>query len=428
MSSPLLKADLGRMTELAERMGNPERSVPVIHVAGTKGKGSTAAMIASMLKAEGRRVGLFTSPHLHSFRERLRVDGEPLSEAQFARAVDRVWPHVEAMAADSPEGSPTTFEALTAMAFDLPQSEGVDVLVLEVGLGGRLDSTNVADAAVDVITSVSLDHTAILGDTIEKIAAEKVGIVKSALAVVVAPQTASAHAVIAERIASTGASEIRVGRDVTFAISQQGLTGQQVRVETPTLAYDLTLPLLGAHQAENAAVAVAAVEAAGVGATAIVAGVANVRWEGRFEILDAGSPSMVVDGAHNPQSMAVLRTAIEDYLGPGPKILVFGCSGDKELPGMAHELRSIASHVVVCASRHPRAVAADRVAEAFADVGVATSHAPDVATALALAMGLCGGAGAVVVTGSLFVVAEAREAWHGIAPERYPELEPPPAR
>jgi dihydrofolate synthase/folylpolyglutamate synthase len=137
---------------------------------------------------------------------------------------------------------------------------------------------------------------------------------------------------------------------------------------------------------------------------------------------------MVVDGAHNPQSMAVLRTAIEDYLGPGPKILVFGCSGDKELPGMAHELRSIASHVVVCASRHPRAVAADRVAEAFADVGVATSHAPDVATALALAMGLCGGAGAVVVTGSLFVVAEAREAWHGIAPERYPELEPPPAR
>jgi dihydrofolate synthase/folylpolyglutamate synthase len=385
-------------------------------------------MIASMLKAEGRRVGLFTSPHLHSFRERLRVDGEPLSEAQFARAVDRVWPHVEAMMADSAEGSPTTFEALTAMAFDLPQSEGIEVLVLEVGLGGRLDSTNVADAAVDVITSVSLDHTAILGDTIEEIAAEKAGIVKSAVAVVVAPQTAPAQAVIAERIASAGASEIRVGRDVTFAVAQQSLTGQRVRVETPTRAYDLTLPLLGAHQAENAAVAVAAAEAAGVDAAAIVAGVANVRWEGRFEVLDAGPPAMIVDGAHNPQSMTVLRTAIADYLGPGPKILVFGCSGDKELPGMVHELRDIASHVVVCASRHPRAVAADRVAQAFADFGVATSHAPDVAAALALATGLCGGAGAVVVTGSLFVVAEAREAWHGIAPERYPELEPPPAR
>jgi dihydrofolate synthase/folylpolyglutamate synthase len=424
-SSPILKADLGRMTALAQRMGNPERAVPVIHVAGTKGKGSTAAMIASILKAEGRRVGLFTSPHLHTFRERLRVNGEPLSEARFAAAVDRVWPHVAAMATDSPEGSPTTFEALTAMAFDLPQSEGIDVLVLEVGLGGRLDSTNVADAAVDVITSISLDHTSILGDTIELVAAEKAGIIKSAVPLVIAPQEPAALSVVLARAQALGAITTQVGVDVTFEVMASDLAGQSIRVSTSTRAYELRLPLLGAHQAENAAVAVAAAEAAGAGADAIIAGIESVRWEGRFEVLDAGPPAVVVDGAHNPRSMAVLRTAIDDYLGAGPKVFVFGCSGDKELLGMADELRDVASHVVVCASRHPRAVAADHVAQAFADVGLATSHAPDVASALAQAQALCAGAGAVVVTGSLFVVAEAREAWHGIAPERYPELEPP---
>jgi dihydrofolate synthase/folylpolyglutamate synthase len=433
-SSPVLRANLARMRELAERLGNPQRAVPVVHVAGTKGKGSTAAMIASMLKADGRRVGLFTSPHLHTFRERLRVDGEPLSNARFSRSLDRVWPHVSAMAEGSDEGSPTTFEALTAMAFDLPASENVEVLVLEVGLGGRLDSTNVADAAVDVITSLSLDHTSILGETIEEIAAEKAGIVKSAVPVVIAPQVPEALAVLQARTHAMGARPLQIGQigqvgsdpgsGVTFDVRRSDLTGQSISVRTPVQTHNLQLPLLGAHQAENAAVAVAAAEAMGVGPAAIAAGIADVSWPGRFEVLDPGPPAVVVDGAHNPRSMAVLRTAIADYLPPGPRVLVFGCSGDKELAAMVDELRGVAAHVVVCASRHPRALAPDRVARAFAEAGVAISHAADVQRALAHARELCAGAGAVVVTGSLFVVAETREAWHGIAPERYPELEP----
>ena len=430
-SSPVLKANLARMRELAERLGNPQRAVPVVHVAGTKGKGSTAAMIASMLKADGRRVGLFTSPHLHTFRERLRVDGEPLSDARFSRTLDRVWPHVSAMAEGSDEGSPTTFEALTAMAFELPASENVEVLVLEVGLGGRLDSTNVADAAVDVITSLSLDHTSILGETIEEIAAEKAGIVKSAVPVVIAPQVPKALAVLQARAHAMGARPLQIGQvgsdsgsGVTFDVRRSDLAGQSISVRTPVRTHDLQLPLLGAHQAENAAVAVAAAEAMGVGPAAIAAGIADVSWPGRFEVLEPGPPAVVVDGAHNPRSMAVLRTAISDYLPPGPRILVFGCSGDKELAAMVDELRGVAAHVVVCASRHPRALAPDRVARGFAEAGIATSHAADVQRALGRARELCAGAGAVVVTGSLFVVAEAREAWHGIAPERYPELEP----
>ena len=179
LSAPAPKHDLDRMRELADRLGRPQDTAPVLHVAGTKGKGSVAAMASSILHAAGLRVGLFTSPHLHTFRERVRIDGEPSTEARFASALARVWTHVEEMAARGTGGRPTTFEALTAMAFDLFRAERVDAQVIEVGLGGRLDATNVVDAAVAVIAPVSLDHTAILGDTVAQVAAEKAGIVKS---------------------------------------------------------------------------------------------------------------------------------------------------------------------------------------------------------------------------------------------------------
>lgn len=428
IGTPLVKEDLSRMHELARRIGDPQRSVPVIHVAGTKGKGSTAAMISSILVAAGHRVGLFTSPHLHTFRERIRVNGEPLSEVRFVNAVNRVWPHVEAMA--DVDRAPTTFELLTAMAFDLPLSEGVDVLVLEVGMGGRLDSTNVADAAVDVITSISLDHTAILGGTIELIAAEKAGIIKTATPTVVAPQVSpTALDVIKERARAMDAPLVEIGRDVQLDVLDHDLTGQTVGVKTSRRHYGVRFPLLGAHQAENAATAMAAIEEfdASIGPEVIARGLANVHWEGRFQVLDVGRPTVVVDGAHNPQSMGVLRDAVREYLDPADTVVVFGCSGDKELPGMAEQLASLAAHVVVCTSRHPRAVPADHVASVFEKGGVPTSHAPNVAVALDAARRIVTPAGAIVVTGSLFVVAEALEAWQGIEPERYPELERPTA-
>lgn len=427
IGSPLVKEDLSRMRDLARRIGDPQTAVPVIHVAGTKGKGSTAAMVSSILVAAGHRVGLFTSPHLHSFRERIRVDGEPLSEERFVNAVDRIWPHVEAMAV-SEEGSPTTFELLTAMAFDLPRSEGVDVLVLEVGMGGRLDSTNVADATVDVITSISLDHTAILGDTIELIAGEKAGIIKAATPTIVAPQASSgALSVVTERACAMNAPLVDVGRDVTIDVLDHDLTGQTVAVRTALRHYGVRIPLLGAHQAENAAAAIAAIEVfdASIQPAVIARGLDDVHWDGRFQVLEAGPPTLVVDGAHNPQSMGVLREAVREYLGAAQTIVVFGCSGDKELPGMATHIAALATHVVVCTSRHPRAVAPERVAAAFAAVGMPTTMTADVATAIATARELVTDGGAIVVTGSLFVVAEALEAWQGIAPERYPELERP---
>jgi dihydrofolate synthase/folylpolyglutamate synthase len=428
IGSPLVKEDLTRMHELARRIGDPQRRVPVIHVAGTKGKGSTAAMISSILVAAGHRVGLFTSPHLHTFRERIRVDGESLSEARFVHAVNRVWPYVEAMANE--DGAPTTFELLTAMAFDLPLSEGVDVLVLEVGMGGRLDSTNVADAAVDVITSISLDHTAILGGTVELIAAEKAGIIKTATPTVVAPQVSPAALdVIKERARAMDAPLVEIDRDVHIDVLDHDLMGQTVAIKTSRRHYGVRFPLLGAHQAENAATAIAAIEQfdASIGPEVIARGLASVHWEGRFQVLDAGSPTVVVDGAHNPQSMGVLRDAVREYLDPADTVVVFGCSGDKELPGMAEQLASLATHVVVCTSRHPRAVSADRVASVFEAVGVPTSRAPNVAVALDAARQIATASGAIVVTGSLFVVAEALEAWQGIEPERYPELERPTA-
>ena len=428
-ATPLPKNDLARMRELADRHGHPERGVPVVHVAGTKGKGSTAAMISSILVAAGRRVGLFTSPHLHTFRERLRVNGEPLTERQFARALGRVWPHVVGMENQSAEGAPTTFEVLTAMAFDLPRSEQVDVLVLEVGLGGRLDSTNVAEAAVDVITSLSLDHTAILGSTLAEVAAEKAGIVKSAVPVVVAPQKQEAIRVVEARAASVGARLQRVGTEVRVEPGPHDLNGQSLTVETPNRRHDLWLPLLGAYQAENAALAVAAVEALdpSIGSAPIAEGVRSVRWDGRFQVLAPPfpGPCVVVDGAHNPYSIAVLRQAVGEYLSSARTVVVFGCSVDKELQSMAEEIGPLASEVVVCASRHPRSVTPELAAAAFRLVGVPVRQAPGVQQALDRARALCGPGDLVLVTGSLFVVAEALEAWHGLSAERYPELDTP---
>ncbi len=428
IGSPLVKEDLNRMRNLAHRIGNPQCDVPVVHVAGTKGKGSTAAMISSVLVAAGHRVGLFTSPHLHTFRERIRVDGVPLSEDQFVNSVNRIWPHVEAMAVECTDGAPTTFELLTAMAFDLPRSEGVDVLVLEVGMGGRLDSTNVADAIVDVITSISLDHTAILGDTIELIATEKAGIIKAATRTVAAPQVfPSAREVITERVLEKGATLIEVGQDLTFEVLDHDLTGQTVGIDTPLRHYGVRFSLLGAHQAENAATAIAAIEAFDprIEPEVIARGLANVQWEGRFQVLDGGPPALVIDGAHNPHSMGVLCDAIREYLAPTDIVVVFGCSGDKELTGMVEQLATLASYVVVCTSRHPRATKGEAVVAAFEAAGVSTSYVPNVTDALDVAREIVTPSGAIIVTGSLFVVGEVLEAWQGIEPERYPELDRP---
>ena len=382
-------------------------------------------MASSILRAAGLTVGLFTSPHLHTFRERVRLDGEPVSEDRFASAVDRVWPDVQAMAAQGPGARPTTFEVLTAMAFHLFRHQRVGVQVMEVGLGGRLDATNIVDSNVAVITPVSLDHTAILGDTVAQVAAEKAGIIKTPSPVVVGLQPAEALAVIERKAAEVGAPLTVVGREVTVKPGQHDLSGQAVRITTPQRTYDVRLPLLGAHQAESAAVAVAAVEAMGLGVApdAFVEGLRTVRWDGRFQVLRR-EPYVVVDGAHNPFSISRLCEAVRDYIQPARTVVLFGCSADKDLAAMVDELTGTATTAVVCASRHPRAASPERVAEAFRSAGIPAEQAPNVAAALNAAQEHAGPHDLVLVTGSLFVVAEALESWFSILGEHYPEFDP----
>ena len=423
-TAPAFKYDLERMRELAGRLSLLHGGPPVIHVAGTKGKGSVAAMTASALHAQGLHTGLYTSPHLHSFRERIRLNGEPLAERAFAAAVARIWPAVEAMA-DDPTGAPSTFEALTAMALDVFRDEQADAVVLEVGLGGRLDATNVAASSVAVITSISLDHTAILGSTIEEIAGEKAGIIKGPQPVVTAPQHPDAIAVIRQRAQAMGAPLTEVGRDVTYAQEEHDLSGQTVSVTTARDRYRIRLPLLGAHQAENAAVAVAALEQAPVPLTrnAIESGLSTVRWDGRFQLL-ATDPYLVVDGAHNPYSMAKLRETVREYLPHARVHLVFGASGDKQIDLLAQEAAAFADEVWTVASRHPRAAHPDILASMFERLGTSVRSSGSVDEAVEQALNAARSGDLVLITGSLFVVAEAMQYSLGIAGEHYPEFDP----
>lgn len=415
---------LGRMRELMDRLGNPQHRAPVLHVAGTKGKGSVAAMSASILRSAGMRVGLFTSPHLHTFRERISLDGGPLGEQQFAETLDAVWPSVEAMGPPGSDERPTTFEVLTAMAFYLFAQEQVDAQVIEVGLGGRLDSTNVADASVAVITSLSHDHAAILGDTIEAIAGEKAGVIKPGSVVVCAPQPPEARRVVDTVAGEQGARLLHLGTDVTWEPGEHDLAGQSLVVTTINGSFPVRLTLLGAHQQENAAAAVAATTTLFPTLTQAVveAGLRQVHWDGRFQVLSR-NPVVVVDGAHNAHSAQRLRETVQEYLSPARVLLVFGCSADKELTAMARELAPIASEVVACASRHPRSVSPSHIRGAFDEAGARAMSGGSVDDALELALASASANDLVLATGSLFVVAEALEYWRGLEPERYPELE-----
>ena len=406
--SPAGDFDLGRVRELLTRLGEPQQGVPTVHVAGTKGKGSTCAMVASALEAAGYRTGLYTSPHLHSLQERIQVSGQPISREELARAVARLKPVVDGM--ESREHL-TTFEVLTALALGYFREQAVEVQVLEVGLGGRLDATNVVDPLVAVITSLSLDHTALLGDSLEQIAWEKGGIIKPGVTVVSAPQRPEALGVLEGLCRERGARLVLVGREVTWQGGAWSLQGQGLGVQGQRESYQLLIPLLGVHQQENAAVAVAALEVLMPGfprltPQAIARGLARVFWPGRFQVLRE-RPPVVVDGAHNRDSARRLRETVQAYFPGRRVVLVFGTSGDKDIPGMAQELVPLASRVILTASRHPRAAPAAALEGFFQAVPyeVATS----VPEAMEKALALAGGEGMVLVTGSLFVVAEVIE-------------------
>jgi dihydrofolate synthase/folylpolyglutamate synthase len=430
VTGPRQKAiyDLTRMEALLGRLGSPQNQVPAVHIAGTKGKGSTAALCDSALHAAGLSTGFYSSPHLHTYRERIRRDSEPISQEGFAALVEGLWPLHEELKSDSVVGPLTLFEFLTGMAFQCFAQDRTDVQVIEVGLGGRLDATNVLDAGVCVITSISLDHMAILGNTIGEIAADKAGIIKPGSTVVIAPQASEALSSILAACQEKEAAPILVGRDVTWEEGRTGTDGQRFKVRGRNGEYDLYMPLLGAHQLENAALAVAALEAFGsqgidVSAKAMEVGFENVSWPCRMEVLSR-SPLLVADGAHNVYSIESLLKSLPDYLAYDRLILVVGFSRDKNVEGMARALGEKADIIVATASRHPRSMQAVEVAGLFPETGKPVL-ASTPADALRLAMEVAGKKDLVLATGSLFLAAEVREAALGIEPEIYPELTKP---
>ncbi len=416
--------DLRRMEELLVRLGRPQLKAKSVHIAGTKGKGSTAAMVASALAAAGYKTGLYTSPHLTDLRERIRVDGELISEAELVSLVARLKPEVEAVNRKASYGQLTTFELLTALGFLYFALEGVDFQVVEVGLGGRLDATNVLQPEVCAITSINLDHTDVLGSSLAEIAAEKAGIIKPGSFVVCSPQPDEVARVIEETCLERGVGLVTVGRDVTWEGLGFDAARQLLRVSGRLGSYRLSLPLLGRYQLENAATAVAVLEVlAGRGFSisrdSIIGGLERVSWPGRFQIL-GHNPLIVVDGAHNPASARELKQSLEHYLkgyagykaGNRPierAILVIGTSCDKDIAGIVPELSSLFTTVIATRSRHPRAMATAPIVAEFGRHGLEALPVETVSGALKLALSLAGDRDLICVTGSLFVVGEAIE-------------------
>jgi dihydrofolate synthase/folylpolyglutamate synthase len=409
--------DIKRIERLLGRLNNPQHYANTVHVAGTKGKGSTAAMIASILLSAGYRTGLYTSPHLLSFTERIQVGGRPVDEADWAGLTERIRPHVGAENKIGDLGELTTFEILTAMAFLYFRDVKADYQVVEVGLGGRIDATNVVKPQVCVITSISYDHTDVLGDTLAKIAGEKAGIIKPGVAVVSAPQFPEAMEVIERACRVQDARLVKVGEEVTWEKGKYNDEGQHFRVKGLKGEYDLWLPLLGEHQMENAANAVAAAELlTGMGtripAESIAEGLAKVRWPGRLQVLGK-EPWVIVDGAHNAYSMLRLGEALEQYFIYDKAKLILGFGGDKDITGMAREAAAITGDIVLVASRHPRAVKAEVLVEEFKKHGVTPRVAASVKEAIRLALEEAGDNDLICAAGSIFVIAEVLEFFGG---------------
>jgi dihydrofolate synthase/folylpolyglutamate synthase len=408
------------MEELLARLGKPHLGAKTVHIAGTKGKGSTAAMIASALVAAGYKTGLYTSPHLSDLRERIRVDGELIPEAGLAALVDRLKPEVEAVNRRAAYGQLTTFELLTALGFLYFALKAVDFQVVEAGLGGRLDATNVVIPEISVITAISLDHTEVLGGSLAEVAAEKGGIIKTGAQVVSAPQADIVARVISEVCRKSGAGLVIVGSDVTFNGAGLAAERQLLEVNGRLGSYRISLPLLGRYQLENAATAVATLEVLvergfNIFRENITAGLEGVSWPGRFQVVGR-DPVILVDGAHNPAAARELGRSIRQYLGGGVinrSILVFGTSIDKDLPGIVAALAPLFDTVIATRSRHPRALALAPIVAEFGRHGITARAVDTVSGALSLALAEAGERDFVCVTGSLFVAGEALEQLQG---------------
>ncbi len=395
-----VKLGLGRIEALLARLGHPERTLKVILVGGTNGKGSCAATLAATLQADGRRTGLFTSPHLTHFAERFLVDGEHVAAAELLAGLELVRPHAEATGA-------TFFEIVTALGCVLFVQRGVDMAVFEVGLGGRFDAANALSPRLSIITGVALDHTEILGDTLAKIAFEKAGIMR--------PNVLTLTGAEGEGLTTlrTTASERDVplwvvGDDITLEATDLGWSGVRCVVASPVGRVTVTTPLLGLHQARNVALAVAAAQTLGVLEPVIQQGVTETRWAGRLEPLPYQNRTFLLDGAHNPQAAHALAAALK-RLSKKSVTLIFGAAADKDLTGLVTELAPVVSQVIVTrAVLSPRAALPETLAELWTPYAPSVYVTDNPAEALKEALFYTAPGAVVAVAGSLYLVGEIR--------------------
>jgi dihydrofolate synthase/folylpolyglutamate synthase len=423
-STPSHKFDLEHMRVLLRSMGHPERTFPSVLIAGTNGKGSTAATLASILLASGLKTGLYTSPHLVRLNERIRVNGEQISDGQFAGLHGEV-DKIAGQLVESGElpWHPSFFEMMTAFAFSHFARERVDIAVLEVGMGGRLDATNVVEPLVSVITDISLDHQKYLGNSVGEIAREKVGIIRRNGVVVTLPQQPAANDVIGNTILeleATGVSAVHYVPPVSPASadyrmpSTKGvgarsrypleMMGKQILVETP---------LVGRHQLRNVALAIAAAEQVGkkglkgITPESIERGIRETRWPGRFQIVSqAGWPEIVLDVAHNPAGAWALRSVLSERYDDRPLIFVFGAMRDKAISEMAEILFPLATRVIATQPANPRSASPDEIQQAASRTGTEIEAWGEVGSAIARASAIAVPEAVIVLTGSIYLVGE----------------------
>jgi dihydrofolate synthase/folylpolyglutamate synthase len=408
---------LVRMRALLAELGDPQQHLPMVHIAGSKGKGSTAAFIAACASRAGHRVGLYTSPHLHRFPERIAVDGDPLPDVEFAAVAAAVAAGATRLESLRPDlGQVTTFEFVTAMAFLAFSRHSCDLAVVEVGLGGRFDATNVIAPIVSVITRIDLEHTAVLGPTHAAIAWQKAGIMQPTVPAVSSPQVPAAAAVLTSAAAEIGSPLFMAERDWTWAGSWSSFTATGPWGTWP----GLRLGVAGPHQIENACTAIAALHVvAGRGIpvpeAAVRAGLAETRWPGRFEHLRRHDRDIVLDGAHTPAAAAaLLRTWRETFAGTAATVIL-GMGSDKDPRAFLAVLAPLVNRLIATRSRSPRAIDPKDIADAAGCLGIACEIQPTVAAALDRAE--ADQTGPLLVTGSLFVAGEAREALGLAAPD-----------
>ena len=410
------KFNLERMRAFARSLGNPHVKYPVIHIAGTKGKGSIAAFCASALQAAGYKTGLYTSPHLDDYAERIQINGQQIDHQALIDLVEELKPLITSI----PEI--TTFEITTGLAFEYFARQGVTAAVIEVGLGGRLDATNIVSPLVSVISSISYDHTQVLGDTLSKIAFEKGGIIKPGIPVVLSPQVDEARRVLAQVAIERGCGLMDVDREYQADVIDKSLEGQTIQLSSRLpkgksgLPTTLRIPLLGRHQVWNMVTAYAALNTAAesgleISDQAIRAGFAQVSWPARFEVLQR-QPPVILDCAHNRDSAQKLRQTLDEYFPDWPVVLLFGASEDKDIPGMFSELLPRTRELILVKSFHPRAIDPQLLPDLAQSYQIPVQIIPEIVDAFSEAQRRAGNEMAILVTGSIFVAAAVRIEWN----------------